>query len=265
MPFVPLEGPVYSTSDVERRIFALTNEDRKRQGLEPFVWDDLAAEIARRHAVEMATDQYVAHRSPKTGFHGDRAAKAGLASPMLLENVALAYSAEEAHLGFMGSPGHRANVLHPDATHLGIGVAFGPSDGPRRPRVYVTELFFRVPPDIDKDYARLQVLDAVQTKRKGAGRARMTPDPRLQEIAQGYADAAAAGRKADGQAWAKRKIAELSGYTRVLTLMGIAGEAVHGFGDNVLEGGQRIGIGIGQGAHPSWGPKAIFVVILIGG
>jgi uncharacterized protein YkwD len=257
-------APIASTAEAEKRIFELANKERRKHGLEPLKWDDKAAEIARAHSLEMAADKYVAHHSPKTGSTGDRATRGGLGTPLLLENLARAYSPEEAHHGLMGSPGHRANLLSPKVTHLGVGVAPGESF-PRQREIYVTQLFFRSSPKVDKDYARLQVLDAVKARRKAQNRTQVVPDPRLQEIAQGYADAAAAGRKGDGQAWAKRKIADLVGYQRVVTIMGIAGDPVDAIGDGVVDGGYRIGIGIAQGTSPRFGDNAVFVVIMMGG
>src|SRR5262249_13157073 len=130
---------------VEREIFELANRDRGRGGLPPLAWDDRAAAIARLHSEEMRDKEYVAHVSPTTGTAGDRAKAGGLATPLLLENLARAYSPSEAEDGLMNSPGHRANLMSPSATHLGVGVALGRPVGGQR-ELYVTQLFFRVTP-----------------------------------------------------------------------------------------------------------------------
>lgn len=45
------------------------------------------------------------------------------------ENIAAGYgSPEEAVIGWMNSPGHRANILNPDYTELGVGYAYLPND-----------------------------------------------------------------------------------------------------------------------------------------
>jgi uncharacterized protein YkwD len=41
------------------------------------------------------------------------------------ENLALAPTLQVAHNGLMNSPGHRANILHPQFGHLGIGIMDG--------------------------------------------------------------------------------------------------------------------------------------------
>jgi len=38
------------------------------------------------------------------------------------ENLALHPSVESAHQGLMNSPGHRANILNPNLTEIGIGI-----------------------------------------------------------------------------------------------------------------------------------------------
>jgi uncharacterized protein YkwD len=41
------------------------------------------------------------------------------------ENLALAPTLQVAHSGLMNSPGHRANILHPQFGRLGIGILDG--------------------------------------------------------------------------------------------------------------------------------------------
>src|SRR5262249_46833286 len=149
-----------------RDIFDLANRDRTRNGLPPFVWDDRAAEIARRHSDEMRDKEFVAHVSPTTGTLADRARAGGPATAAVLWNLARAYSADEAEDGLMNSPGHRANLLNPQATHLGVGVALGKMAGGRR-ELYVTQLFFRVTPRVNAGDARAAALAALGKARTG--------------------------------------------------------------------------------------------------
>ena len=81
--------------------------------------------IARAHSRDMAEHDFVGHVSPRTGTALDRVHKGGLAPELVLENVGRAYSAQEVESGFMASPGHRANVVEPRATRLGVGVVLG--------------------------------------------------------------------------------------------------------------------------------------------
>ena len=45
------------------------------------------------------------------------------------ENIALAPSVETAHRNLMNSPGHRANILDPAFTRVGIGIIVAPGAG----------------------------------------------------------------------------------------------------------------------------------------
>ena len=103
--------------------------------------------MARAHSADMLAHGFVGHISPTTGSAADRLRRAHIDAARILENVARAYSPGEAERGLMASPGHRANVLDREATHLGIGVAVGPpqKDGGAT-ALLVTQLFIR-PPD----------------------------------------------------------------------------------------------------------------------
>jgi uncharacterized protein YkwD len=82
----------------------------------------------------------VGHVSPRTGTALDRVRKGGLDPGLVLENVALALSAQEVESGFMSSPGHRANVVEPRATRLGVGVTPGTPVSGAVP-LYFTQVF----------------------------------------------------------------------------------------------------------------------------
>ena len=129
-------------SEVEDRLYSFLNEERKRLGLFPLKRNAELARIARTYSQELSTYREVAHVSPRTGSVLDRVRKAGITQrpAILAENVARVYSASEAHQGFLGSPGHRANMVHPGLTDVGIGVIADPAtSGPRA--FYVTEIF----------------------------------------------------------------------------------------------------------------------------
>jgi uncharacterized protein YkwD len=109
----------------EQDVLALVNRDRAAAGLGAVTWDPRLAGIARAHSRDMADHDFVGHVSPRTGTALDRVHKGGLAPELILENVGRAYSAQEAEAGFMASPGHRANVVEPRATKLGVGIVLG--------------------------------------------------------------------------------------------------------------------------------------------
>ena len=88
----------------------------------------------------MADKDFVGHVSPRTGAAVDRVRRAGLSPGLVLENVGRAYSTEQAEGGFLSSPGHRGNILHPDARKLGVGIVVGALVGGATPML-VTQLF----------------------------------------------------------------------------------------------------------------------------
>jgi uncharacterized protein YkwD len=143
--FVLPEPAVATTLDpalVERQLLDLVDRDRAKAGLPPLVRDARLAAVARSYSREMAETGDVAHVSPRTGSVVDRVRTAGVAPPptTLAENVASAVSAAEAEQGFMGSPGHRDNLLNRSVTHVGVGVAVGRAEGPTVP-LYFTQIF----------------------------------------------------------------------------------------------------------------------------
>jgi uncharacterized protein YkwD len=124
----------------EQEIVALVNRDRARAGLPPVTADARLAAIARAHCHDMIDHDFVGHLSPRTGTAMDRVRRAGLTPDIVFENVGRAYSPEQAESGFVGSPGHRGNLLDPRARRLGVGVVFGPEVTGTRP-LFVTQLF----------------------------------------------------------------------------------------------------------------------------
>ena len=107
-------------------VFELLNRSRVDAGLDPLAWSSASADVGVEHAMEMYLEGYFSHLSPFTGTIGDRLGDAGITYRFAGENLALAASADEVHVGLMGSPGHRANIESPDYNRVGIGVVSGP-------------------------------------------------------------------------------------------------------------------------------------------
>ena len=129
-------------AEAERELLVLINRDRAAAGLPELTRDARLQEIARSHSRDMARTGEVFHVSAKSGSTEDRV-RAAQVSPFprtLAENAGRAFSTVEVEHGFMGSPGHRANVLNPDITHVGIGVAVGEAEGGVVP-LFFTQLF----------------------------------------------------------------------------------------------------------------------------
>lgn len=106
----------------ERQLLDQVNEERTSVGLAPLEWDDRLVPVARAHSQEMFRLKYFAHQSPVTGSPFDRLKAAGITYTRAGENLAYAQSVTVAHRGLMSSEGHRANILSPEFTRIGIGV-----------------------------------------------------------------------------------------------------------------------------------------------
>ena len=128
----PILAPEYAAA--ERKIFELTNAERVRNGLRPLILDFCISQIARAHAQTMANDNNMSHVIAGNGPI-ERMKNAGIPFLAVYENIHnwVASSNGQAvwdtasypnqALGFWTtSPTHRANLLNPDVTHIGIGV-----------------------------------------------------------------------------------------------------------------------------------------------
>ncbi|MER5877997.1 CAP domain-containing protein [Streptomyces sp. NPDC001910] len=120
-----------------REVIALTNTERTTHGLPPLAPDSPLTAAAQGHSADMVARDFYAHTSPEGRRPWDRAAAAGSGRRTIGENIACGQrSPAEVVLGWMNSPGHRANILKRDFTHIGIGLAGGGRAG-----TYWTQLF----------------------------------------------------------------------------------------------------------------------------
>lgn len=115
----------------EEQILKLVNLERKKAGLQQLSFDTSLRSAARQHSQEMQKLNYFSHTSPVTEVRNpsDRVYRTGVSDFIVGENIAVhsldaGPEAVAAQLmeQWMNSPGHRANILRPEFTHLGIGV-----------------------------------------------------------------------------------------------------------------------------------------------
>ncbi|MBG0857538.1 TerD family protein [Streptomyces spinoverrucosus] len=118
-------------------VIDLTNRERTRAGLPPLSSDPALARAAQAHSADMVARDFYSHTAPDGSQPWDRAAAAGSTRRSIGENIACGQrSPAEVVTGWMNSPGHRANILKPGFTHIGIGFAGGGRAG-----TYWTQLF----------------------------------------------------------------------------------------------------------------------------
>lgn len=201
-----------SADDVALANFHFLNEMRRARGLAALQWDDRAAAVAEAHSADMRANGYVGHVSQSTGDVSARYARAKIPTTIVRENVARGYGPSGIHDSLMRSPGHRANMIASDVTHVGIGVVVGPveSTAPGSPRpVFLTQNFHRPPGEGAPKGAAMRpaLVQRVDRLRAAAGLRPAGWEDGLDAIADDLAAAQAQGRAAPRQ-WENRVFAQ---------------------------------------------------------
>jgi uncharacterized protein YkwD len=111
----------------EGQLFNSVNRERAAQGLSILQWDDALASAARDHASQMALHNLMSHQLPGEPELISRASAAGVRFSVIAENVAIGPDVSTIHAAWMRSPGHRANILRPELSAVGIAVIPGTS------------------------------------------------------------------------------------------------------------------------------------------
>jgi uncharacterized protein YkwD len=123
---------------LELQLFDLTNAARVHHGTGALKWDSLIRITALDHSEDMAINNYFSHTNLKGESPFDRMSSDGINYRVAGENLAYGQSSSIfAHEGLMNSIGHRENLLKPDFSLLGVGVAFNEENQP-----YYTENFY---------------------------------------------------------------------------------------------------------------------------
>jgi uncharacterized protein YkwD len=111
---------------VRAEMLVSVNAARKKAGLRPLKSNALLDKPAQLHAEDMLARGYFAHRSPSGTTVRERARSAGYKWRSIGENIAFGQtSVDEVMETWLGSPGHRKNILTDDFTALGVGIAMG--------------------------------------------------------------------------------------------------------------------------------------------
>jgi len=132
---------------LQDKIFELTNVERQKNGVAPFVYNAAVEKYAVAKSQDMAVNNYFDHNSPTNGYFYDIWKKDGFKYSAGAENIyymsdGRGYTnqdintlAQQIVTGWMNSDGHRKNILNPNLKELGVGVAVKDN------RLYATQLF----------------------------------------------------------------------------------------------------------------------------
>ncbi|AFY80747.1 CAP domain-containing protein [Oscillatoria acuminata] len=113
-----------------KRVVELTNAERAQRGLDPLTFNPQLAAAAQVHSVNMGMRDFIAHTDPvDRSSAADRVASQGYDYRTVAENVAAGEpTPEQTVQGWMDSPSHRANILSPAVTEIGVGYHFQEND-----------------------------------------------------------------------------------------------------------------------------------------
>ena len=150
--------PPITVSELEQRINALVNGERRARSLKPLDLDQDLSKISRANSQDMAKREFFNHVNPDGETPRDRLSRAGYSCPKTTgENIfqnnlysrvtisgnrksydwnSLEQIAGSTVSGWMHSSGHRQNILNRAYRKTGIGAAIA-TDG----QVYVTQVF----------------------------------------------------------------------------------------------------------------------------
>lgn len=115
-------GTTAMSSD-EARILELVNAERQKQGASPLKANNQVASLARAKSQDMVDNNYFSHQSPTYGSPFDMLKNGGVSYMYAGENIAMNQTVDGAFKAWMNSEGHRKNILNPNFTELGVGIA----------------------------------------------------------------------------------------------------------------------------------------------
>ncbi len=166
-------------SGAEYQIFYLLNQDRTQRGLARLRFDEQLTAQARKHSELMAQRHQLAHQFPDEPELDQRLGSAGLHFDYSGENVALNETAAGANDGLMNSPPHRANILNPNYSAVGIGVVRVGK------QIWITQDFANLLPKSSPAEAEAQIARQFnELRQNGGGRPLpLIANPKLRDLA----------------------------------------------------------------------------------
>ena len=132
-PVQPWSQGTVHLRDVEDRIWRLTNDVRRQYGLPPVGQEGALSKVSQAYCDDMLRRRFFSHTNPE-GLTAQERLKRFYSGPIygwgenIWEGSNLSAADREALArtimhAWMSSSGHRENILGPDYTHLGVGVA----------------------------------------------------------------------------------------------------------------------------------------------
>lgn len=118
-----------TANQVVARVLELTNQERRKHGLQPLTLNSRLTAAAQAYSKEMALHDHGGHVGEDGSRVGDRVTRTGYRWSAVGENVAYGQTApEQVMFAWMHSDGHRKNILNPKYQEIGIGYYFLSND-----------------------------------------------------------------------------------------------------------------------------------------
>jgi uncharacterized protein YkwD len=109
-------------SGFESQVIALINNERVNAGVGPLSGQGQLGSAARSHSKDMACNGFFSHTGSDGSSPAARISSEGYGWSAIAENIAAGYGNPASVVaGWMGSQGHKDNMLNPNYTEIGIG------------------------------------------------------------------------------------------------------------------------------------------------
>jgi len=114
-------GSTVGVSQYAAQVINLVNQERAKAGLKALKTDSKLTAVAQAKAKDMYDNNYFSHTSPTYGSPFDMMKKFGVSFNYAGENIASGQrTPQEVMNAWMNSPGHKANILNPNFTSIGV-------------------------------------------------------------------------------------------------------------------------------------------------
>lgn len=124
-------APSPPTVDPATVVAERTNAVRAQYGLAPLAVHPQLTQAAQAHSNDQAARQRMSHTGSNGSTMADRVGATGYSWSRIAENVAAGQRTPSAVTdAWLGSPGHRANMLDGSLVHIGVAVATSSSGTP---------------------------------------------------------------------------------------------------------------------------------------
>ncbi|HBF5909902.1 CAP domain-containing protein [Clostridioides difficile] len=111
-------------SAYQKEVVDLVNVERAKAGLNPLTLDSSISNVATKKSQDMIDNNYFSHNSPTYGSPFDMLKKFGISYNTAGENIAMGQKTpKEVVNAWMNSEGHRKNIMNPNFSKIGVGVA----------------------------------------------------------------------------------------------------------------------------------------------